>query len=63
MSDEAKVQITGKEGTVLTCTVIKEEKVGTLWKVTVRCPDGREKSATSANVNQSRQLACMECDN
>ena len=61
MADKETIGIEdkGKKG----CKKIKEKQVSLqLWEVTVRCPDGREKIATSANKNEAEQLACPECD-
>jgi len=45
------------------CTLVKYEQVGLqAWKATVTCADGSTKTATSANKNQSKQLACQKCD-
>jgi len=65
MSDKEGEEINVGIGSEIkvSCTLISMEKVGLqYWKATVRCPDGTIKSATSANKNQSKALACLECD-
>lgn len=45
------------------CTLVKYEKVGPQdWKATVKCANGSTKTATSANKEQSKALACLECN-
>ena len=44
------------------CKLVKMERVGLqAWKATVKCADGSTQTATSANKNQSKQLACQKC--
>jgi hypothetical protein len=50
------------DGAKRSCTLITMESVGfQQWKATVRCPDGSTRTATSANQNQSKELACQQC--
>jgi hypothetical protein len=58
---EDNFSVEWESGEKTTCQEISRKQIGIYWEVTVRCSDGSTRKARSANVNQSKQLACMKC--